>query len=68
MNRADEPNKGEAPVHQEIVDRDPEKRVRTLSRKTLENAADEKRREIHAVHLIRFKDRIRCLRDIAIPF
>ena len=40
-------NKGEPPVHQEIVDRDPDqKRVITLSRKALENAVEEKRREI----------------------
>ena len=44
-------NKGEPPVHQEIVDRDPElKRVRTLSRKALENAVEEKHREIACVH------------------
>lgn len=44
-------NKGELPVHQEIVDRDPElKRVRTLSRKALENAVEEKHREIACVH------------------
>ena len=42
---------GEPPVHQEIVGRDPElKRVRTLSRKALENAVEEKRREIARVH------------------
>ena len=34
-------NKKEPPVHQEIVDRDPElKRVRTLSRKASENAVE----------------------------
>lgn len=44
-------NKGEPPVHQEIVDRDPElKRVRTLSGKALENAVEEKHREIACVH------------------
>lgn len=44
-------NKGEPAVHQEIVDRDPElKRVRTLSRKALENAVEEKHREIACVH------------------
>ena len=44
-------NKGEPAVHQEIVDRDPElKRIRTLSRKALENAVEEKHREIACVH------------------
>ena len=44
-------NKGEPPVHQEIVGRNPDpKRVRTLSRKALENAVEEKCREIACVH------------------
>ena len=44
-------SRGEPPVHQEIVGRNPElKRVRTLSRKALENAVEEKRREIACVH------------------
>ena len=44
-------NKKEPPVHQEIVDRDPElKRVRTLSRKASENAVEEKHCEIASVH------------------
>lgn len=44
-------NKKEPPVHQEIVDRDPElKRVRTLSRKASENAVEEKHREIASAH------------------
>lgn len=48
MNEA---SKGEPPIHQEIVDRDPDqKRARTLSRKALENAVDEKRREVDCVH------------------
>ncbi|KAL9978078.1 hypothetical protein ACROYT_G015559, partial [Oculina patagonica] len=37
--------------HQNIVDRDPDqKRVRTLSRKALENAVEDKRRKIACVH------------------
>ena len=44
-------SRGEPPVHQEIVGRNPElKRVRTLSRKALENAVEEKRRELACVH------------------
>ena len=41
----------QTPVHQEIVGRDPEpKRIRTLSRKALENAVEDKHREIACVH------------------
>ena len=44
----------EPPVHQEIVGSDPEpKRVRTLSRKALENAVEEKHREVACVHKVR---------------
>ena len=44
------PNKGEAPEHQEITDCDPDKRTRTLSRKALENAIQERQRELHSLH------------------
>ena len=44
------PNEGGPPVHQEIIGRDPEKRVRTLTRKALENAVEEKRREVDVGH------------------
>ena len=43
-------NEGGPPVHQEIIGRDPEKRVRTLTRKALENAVEEKHREVDVVH------------------
>ena len=44
-------NKGEPPVHQETVGRDSDmKRKRTLSRKALEKALEEKRHEIACVH------------------
>ena len=44
-------NKGEPPVHQETVGRDSDmKRKRTLSRKALEKALEEKRHEIVCVH------------------
>ena len=57
-------NKGEPPVHQEIVDRDPEmKRVRTLTRKALENAVEEKRREIACVHKL-LKETIRSAEEL----
>ena len=38
---AEKLNRGEAAEFQEIIDRDPEKRIRTLSRKALENAIGE---------------------------
>ena len=44
-------NKGEPPDHQEIVGRDPDsKRIRTWSRKALENELEEKCREIACLH------------------
>ena len=46
---ADTPNQGEAPIQQGIVGRDPNKRVRTLSRKALENEIDQKHRETNVV-------------------
>lgn len=55
-------NKGEPPVHQAIVDRDPgTKRVRT--RKALENAVEEKRREIACVHKL-LKETIRSAEEL----
>lgn len=51
-------------MHQEIVDRDPEmKRVRTLTRKALENAVEEKRREIACVHKL-LKETIRSAEEL----
>ena len=44
------PSKGKLPVHQEIAGRDPDKRVRTLSRKALENAVEEKCCEVDVVY------------------
>jgi len=44
-------NQGEQPAHHESVGSDPDaKKVRTLSRKALENALEEKRHEIAYVH------------------
>ena len=41
---------GETTIDPELVDIDSEKRTRFLSRKALENAVDEKRRETNAIH------------------
>ncbi|KAJ7386290.1 hypothetical protein OS493_010696 [Desmophyllum pertusum] len=47
---AETPNRGEATLDPELVNRDRDKRTRTLSRKALENAVDKKRRETNAIH------------------
>ena len=47
---ANTPNQGEVPIQQGIVGQDPDKRVRTLSRKALENEIDQKHRETNVVH------------------
>ena len=60
---ADTPNKGEVPAHQEVVGQDPNKRVRTLSRKALENEIDQKHQEANVVHKM-LKDVIRSTEGI----
>ena len=60
---ADTPNKGEVPAHQEVVGKDLDKRVRTLSRKALENEIDQKHREANVVHKM-LKDVIRSTEGI----
>ena len=60
---ADTPNKGEVSSHQEVVGRDPDRRVRTLSRKALENEIDQKHREANVVHKM-LKVVIRSTEDI----
>ena len=60
---ADTPNKGEVPSHQEVVGRDLDRRVRTLSRKALENEIDQKHREANVVHKM-LKDVIRSTEEI----
>ena len=47
---ANTPNQGEVPIQQGIVCQDPDKRVRTLSSKALENEIDQKHRETNVVH------------------
>ena len=60
---ADTPNKGEVSSDQEVVGRDPDRRVRTLSRKALENEIDQKHREANVVHKM-LKDVIRSTEGI----
>ena len=60
---AEKLNRGEAAEFQDIIDRDPEKRIRTLSRKALENAIGEKRGETSAL-LKMLTDVMRSAREI----